>query len=318
MTRSTDTDVRTLIAALDSESDATREAAIARLIIIGERASARLAAAFAATDSRLSQISILRVFEACGDERAMSVALRGLAAGGDVAVGAVGVLREMLSRGTGSTHTQALDLLLSLASDASIERRVRSAARAALQDGPQDIRGAVGTDLDGPAGSPDDALWEDAKEGRLPDDVAAFRNVIATHAPDTALPVLRRLVEAVKAKEQDGGTGAARWRSVRGLIHQAIALRGSRVALYDLREAFEQSTEPLPSSFLAAIQMIGDESCLEPLATAFTHTSSLQEPWRAQLAHAFQAVTKRERITKKHAALRRAVAKAPAIGTLAL
>lgn len=311
MTRSTDAEVRSLIEALDSPSEAAREAAMARLTIIGRRAAGRLIDSFDTASSRLKQIAILRVLEAGGDERAMPVARRGLAAGGDVAVAAVNVLREMLSRGSGSTHTEALDVLLALASDTAVERRVRGAAVCALRSGPDDIREAVSTDLTTPATSPDEAMWEDALEGQLPDDPAAFRELVAIRAAATPLPALRRLVEALGAKEMGAGARARDWRSVRGMVHQAIALRGSRVALYDLREAFGQSTEALPSSFLAAIQMVGDESCLESLAAAFARTSSGNQQWRAQLAAAFRAVTKRERITKKHAALRRAVAKAP-------
>jgi hypothetical protein len=307
MTRSTDAEVRTLIEALDSPSEATREAAIARLTILGRRASGRLISTFETTGSRRTQIGILRVLEASGDERALPSARRGLDAGGDVAVAAVGVLREMLGGGTGTAHTQALDVLLALASTTSADRRVRAAAIAALRTGPEDIRDA----LDVPADSSDVALWEDATEGRLPDDAAALRELIPARAAATALPVLRRLVESVRAKENGGGPAAREWRSVRGVIHQAIAQRGSRVALYDLREEFGRSTGPLPSPFVAAIQLIGDESCLESLASAFTQTRPEDERWRSQLAQAFHTVAKRERITRKHAALRRAVAKAP-------
>jgi hypothetical protein len=313
MTRSTDAEVRTLIDSLDSPSEAAREAAVARLTIIGRRAALRLISAFQTTSSRLQQVGILRVLEACGDERAMAVARQGLDARGDVAVAAVGVLREMLGRGSGLTHTAALDLLLALASDGSAERRVRAAAVSALRAGPEDIRDAVDTDFGDHVGSSDDAMWEDAMDGRLPDDPAAFRELVAARGSNTPLPALRRLVESVRTREDNGGSAADEWRTVRGAIHQAIALRGSRVALYDLREAFGQSTEPLPTSFLAAIQLIGDESCLESLAAAFSRTSPDHERWRVQLARAFQTVRKRERITKKHAALRRAVAKAPEI-----
>ena len=274
MTRSTDSEVRALIDSLDSSSEAARETAIARLTIIGRRATARLISSFDGTNSRLKRAAILRVLEVGGDERSIHVARRALDAGGDVAVAAVGVLREMLSRGSGSTHTLALDLLLALASNASAERRARAAAITALRTGPDDIRDAVvEVDLGTGAGSSEDAMWEDAAAGRLPDDPAAFRHLVAARAATSPLPVLRRLVESARIKEGDGGSVASDWQGVRGAIHQAIALRGSRVALYDLREAFAQSNEPLPSSFLAAIQLIGDESCLESLAAAFSRAA---------------------------------------------
>jgi hypothetical protein len=103
------------------------------------------------------------------------------------------------------------------------------------------------------------------------------------------------------------------WRAARGAVHQALALRGSRVALYDLRETFARASGPLPSSFLAAVTMIGDESCVEPLASAYANATT-DARWKGQLAQAFRAVVKRERITKRHSALRRALAKAPDLG----
>ena len=58
----------------------------------------------------------------------------------------------------------------------------------------------------------------------------------------------------------------AAWQNARGALHQALALRGSRVAVYDLRETIEQSRGPLPTSFVAALHVVGDASCLEPIA----------------------------------------------------
>ena len=97
---------------------------------------------------------------------------------------------------------------------------------------------------------------------------------------------------------------------MRGALHQALALRGSRIALYDLRETLDRSDGPLPSPFLGALQTIGDDSCLEPLAGAFSRAGS-DARWQHQLAQAFREIVKRERITKRHSALRRALAKAP-------
>src|SRR5699024_4413329 len=113
------------------------------------------------------------------------------------------------------------------------------------------------------------ALWEDAAEGRLPDDPGALRESVTAHAEHAPLPVLRRLIEAVRDRERDSTPSASpahrqEWRSVHGALHQAVALRGSRVALYDLRETVEETADPLPPSFLAAITVVGDASCLEP------------------------------------------------------
>ena len=100
---------------------------------------------------------------------------------------------------------------------------------------------------------------------------------------------------------------------MRGVVHQALALRGSRIALYDLRETFDRAAWQLPSAFLGAVQTIGDDSCLEPLAGAFVRAKDAR--WQHQLAQAFHEIAKRERITKRHSALRRALAKAPGLAT---
>jgi hypothetical protein len=305
-----DPDVPALIQGL-REGGARREAAIARLTIAGTRAVARLVEAYQNTDDREIQLAILCVLEAIGDERALIVAQQALAARGDVAVAGVAVLRELLGRPEGSADVKALDVLLALAKDGGAERRVRVAAIGALEQAPPDVRQALGTLAADQ--SPDGALWEDAIAGQLPDDPKGLRETIADRAPSTALADLRRLIEAVAARERTAGRKQSpEWLAVRGTLHQALALRGSRIALYDLRETLERSDGPLPASFLGALQTIGDDSCLEPLAGAFARAGS--EPrWQHQLAQAFREIVKRERVTKRHSALRRALAKAPGL-----
>jgi hypothetical protein len=147
----------------------------------------------------------------------------------------------------------------------------------------------------------------------LPDDAGPLRDAVPAQAATTPLADLQRLIDAVAAREQrESRPAVAReWLTVRGALHQALALRGSRIALYDLRDTFERATGALPSSFLGAVQISGDESCLEPLATAFARTGD--ERWQHQLAQAFHEIVKRERMTKRHSALRRALARAPRI-----
>ena len=93
--------------------------------------------------------------------------------------------------------------------------------------------------------------------------------------------------------------------ALRGSLHQVLALRGSRLALYDLRESLEGAPARLPASFLAALHVLGDESCLEPLAAAWAAAAMDNTAdgvrWRQQLAAAFKAITQREKITKRHA-----------------
>ena len=98
---------------------------------------------------------------------------------------------------------------------------------------------------------------------------------------------------------------------LRGALHQALATRGSRLALYDLRDSLT-SSERLPVAFLAALEDVGDASCLESLAAAYDVSSSGSDPWwRDHLATAFRAIVHREGLTRRHAVVKRAMARWP-------
>ena len=62
--------------------------------------------------------------------------------------------------------------------------------------------------------------------------------------------------------------------AVRAAAHIAFAQRGSRLALYDLRETVAAANAPLPVDFLSALSAIGEASCLEPIADAYAHATS--------------------------------------------
>ncbi len=302
-------DVRALLQALGQDGD-RREAAIARLTILGSRVVPRLIAAFESTNERDRQTAILRVLEAIADERVLPVAQAAVAAGGDVAVAGIVVLRELLTKTIRGADVRALDLLLAIARDGAADRRLRAAALAALESAPEDVREAVRA-----LGKPEDpaeALWQDALAGHLPDNPRELRENISVRAADAPLADLRRLIEAIAERERTQTKPPAinDWKAARGAVHQALALRGSRVALYDLRETFERATGPLPSPFLAAVKIVGDESCVEPLASAYANAGA-DPRWKYMLGQAFHEIVKRERITRRHSALRRALAKAP-------
>ena len=109
-------------------------------------------------------------------------------------------------------------------------------------------------------------------------------------------------------------TGARRteWTRVRGRAHVALAERGSRIALYDLRESIEAARSPLPVEFLAALTTAGDTSCLEAIASAYVGATSPTTPngeqsdwWRDHLAEAFGVIVRREGLTRRHAQVKR-------------
>jgi hypothetical protein len=255
------------------------------------------------------------------------LARKALAEGGDLAVAAAAALRGLLDSTQGSTGADALDVLAAAALDPSVERRVRLAAVEALQDMPEGARVRVAAALQD---DPDPALktrakdlprdaaaanavWQDALDGHLPDLPSLLRDAAQTRAPATALSAIQKLIDAVRVQEGSVRAGARRaeWQGVRGALHQALALRGSRVAVYDLRETLAAAREPVPISFLAALHVVGDRSCLEPLAAAYSRTDAGKARWRHQLGAAFLAICAREKVTRRDPAMKRIMSKWP-------
>ena len=110
-----------------------------------------------------------------------------------------------------------------------------------------------------------------------------------------------------RVREREASAPAARraeWTRVRGRAHAVLAARGSRIALYDLRESLESmsaAAAPLPVEFLAALSTAGDASCLEAVAAAYARAPPSgpasrkgaggpedHDWWRDRLADAFK------------------------------
>lgn len=311
-------EIRTLTAALASEDEVTRESAVARLAIFGPRAVDRVVASYAAADRNTRRL-ILRVLEAIADPRGVALARQALAEGGAVGVAATGALRALLDSPATNASTQAFDALVEVAMDRSAERRVRLAALDALRDMTDDIRTRVAEALRADAdpqiqagisqapheAAAADAVWSDAVDGELGDDPAPLREALKTRGASASLGVLQKMIDAVRVREGAVASAAQQisWTGLRGALHQALALRGSNVAVYDLRETFESAAGPLPASFLTTVHVVGDQSCLEPIAAAYsTHAD---ERWRQQLTAAFGAIVAREKVTARSSALKR-------------
>jgi hypothetical protein len=323
--RSAAPEIQLLVDALSSADDVKRESAIARLAIIGGRAMDRLTAAYASSD-RDTRVAILQAAEAIADPRAIPLAVRALSEGGDLARAGTLVLRALLDSSAAAAAAGALDVLVATALDRAAERAVRSAAFDALQDMPPAVRGRVAEALqDDPdvdvkaraANAPRDAaateaVWKDALEGTLPEDPAIVREAVRHRAAAAPLSALQKLVESVREREAAVRSQSRReaWRHIRGSIHQALALRGSRVAVYDLRETVA-SEGALPSSFLTALHVVGDESCLEPLAASWMAAGPDAGDVRQQLESAFQAIVNREKISARSALLKRIATRYP-------
>jgi hypothetical protein len=145
-----------------------------------------------------------------------------------------------------------------------------------------------------------------AAEGGLPDDPAAVRDALVQAAHRVALPRVHRILERIREREaaEPAGSRRAEWTRARGAAHVVLANRGSRLAVYDLRESLESAVAPLPVDFLAALSRVGDVSCLEPIAVAYARSRrparEHHDWWRAHLADAFRAIVAREKVTRRH------------------
>jgi hypothetical protein len=317
-------EIRSLIAALSETDEVRRESAVARLAVIGPRATDRLLAEFRRKDaSDALRLSILRTFEATADPRALP-ALRDALASPVLAHTAVGALRSLLTAPAPSAATDALDALIPLILDRERDRGLRLAAYDAVRGMSPEIQGRINAALlDDPdpvvlaqvtAPADEDASseaeWQEALAGRMPRDPRLLLRAATSRADRAPLGELHRMIGDARRETESAGPLAAEWTDLRGQLHEALARRGSTVALYDLREAVEGAQHSLPASFTTALALVGDESCLDGIASAYTRTDD--EPWRSRLRQAFEGIAGREKLSADHASVKRIAARWPA------
>src|SRR4051812_31158968 len=136
-------EIRQLVDALTGPDDVRREAAAARLSVIGSRAVERLLEAYARANGDIVRQTILRVLEPMNDPRAMAPPRHALGDGGELAIVATQVMRGLLDVSDKSIRDDALDELITTALDEAVTRPVRRAAVDALRDMPADVRARV-------------------------------------------------------------------------------------------------------------------------------------------------------------------------------
>jgi hypothetical protein len=279
---------------------------VARLRVLGAQALPRLTALIRSDADAAVRAAALTALEGLEDTRAADVALASLEDDDEVAVAAIGVLRGWL---TGDHGLPALDAVTGLALTRTRGATVRLAALDALSDLPRELVAPVLEQAPSAEGEPLEGKRGPAEAGPYVqdlDDPLAVREWIAAHGARAALSTLHDLV--VRCREREKAEPSARlrqeWIVARGTAHAALAQRNSRVALYDLREAFDGAATPLPLDFLTAVTSIGDATCLEPMARAWDAAKS-ETWWRDRLAGAATEIVARERLGAKNAALKR-------------
>jgi HEAT repeat protein len=326
-------EIEGLISDLASDRALTRETAIARLAVIGARAVERLVALVDQPDrSPASRVAALRALEGLGDTRALEPAL-GAAASSDADIAAAGVaVIKTFVRGRHSVA--AIDGLVSLGLNESTSEAIRLEAIEALSDLDADtvrplwqalsrdpsprIRARALSAKEGHSRGPSPAVRASSMveqlvaiaEQGLPDDPDLLCRLLTTEGPALSPSHLHRIMERVREREA-AVTPAQRawWTRARGSAHVALAKRASLLGIYDLREALEGARGPLPVEFLAALTLIGNESCLEAIAAA--HDRATDRWWREHLADAFRAIVARKQLTRRHAVLKKLQKRSP-------
>jgi HEAT repeat protein len=308
-------EIDALVADLSDHRPVTRDAAVARLTVLGPRAVDKLTAVLESAAPSSARVGALQALEAIASPRALDPALRAVEDRDPaVASAAVSMVQVFLRSARGA---DVADRLTQVAVDAHRQPDVRLAAIDALsalttaelrplwkvlaQDSHPAVQAraqkAVSRE---PSPAPADPLRDitAAAEGHLPDDPVALGRAIAGAARSIALPLLHTVVERLREREATEPPGRrAAWMNARAAAHLALANRGSRLALYDLRESLERATVPLPVEFLAALSLIGDAGCLEAVAAAYAKSGGSggapTDWWRQHLSSAFHTIVKR-------------------------
>lgn len=292
-------DIARLIADLHSPDSIRRDAAVARLRILGVRALPRLIDLAAAHESASVRALALDALEGLDDVRVIEVAFDALRDSDiEVVIAALGVLRRWIAEETG---TRLLDAITAIVVDRSRDARVRVAALAALSELPEHLVRPIRDQAPPPESA-----------GPSLEDPVAVREWIHAYGADATLSTLHELVTRAREREHAESSSRLRseWLEARGRAHQALAKRDSLVALYDLRETFEAATAALPQSFLSTAAAIGDATCLEPLARAWAAAGKNLE-WKHQLSTTAAAIMRREKLTGRGAAVKKLRANFP-------
>jgi hypothetical protein len=300
-------EVDRLVSQLRDGSPVQREAAIARLRVIGARAIDRLVALIRSDAPAAAQAAALKAIEGVDDARARDIALESLGAGTPAVAGAaVAVLRPWLA-----SDAAVLDSVTALALDTARKSSVRLAALDALSELPRATIQPVLQQIRGDDPSLAARAAGEAAQATF-DHPAGVRDWLAVRGATAPLSEIHDAIVRIREREREEPSARRRqeWQLARGAAHMVLAARVSRVALYDLRESFDEAQAPLPLDFLNAIAVIGDAACVESLARAWA--GARKEPWwRDRLASAARAVVSRERLTARHRLVRRVRARHP-------
>lgn len=324
-------DIGALIARLSDSDPVARESATARLVVLGELAGPALRALLDdATAPSTARIRALQTLVVTHRQAALDSA-GAVVAGADepLALEAIELLGDALSDAMDPVGAdRALEHLTRLALDTSLPERRRLAALDPLSRLParlrrpvfeavaNDANPTIATRARKPHSTPRGRLAHWADDERLPSTPDVLADALTLEADQLAITALQRLIDLVRAREKASSESERDgWRSVRGLLHDTLARRGSAIALYDLRETLEQTNQPVSAHFLSAATTVADATCLNAIAVRWVHAGP--DVWlRDQLERIFHAVVNRARLRRQSPVLAKLLTRHPAAGPL--
>lgn len=289
-------EIEARLAELASTAPAARDSAIARLTLLGERAVGPLVETLR-LGSPLARLGALKVLEQLRSPRALPALLEQLGVGeGDLAAAAAGAIAALGGAKAIAPLSKALthkDAEARAAAADALAKLFASGIEEALEP-------LVETLLDGKA---DERLRRTAERAlsRLPArELRAIRARLSEAGRSRPAPDLEALVAALPK----GAAVTVLHRALAGLVdagaaarlHQALAERGSRIALYDLRERLDARPARLAETLLQVAARIGDASLLPSIVALAADRTALTGPCVEALA----AIVRREKLRKTH------------------
>lgn len=316
ITRSQAPEVERLVTTLLAGAEVEREAAAARLRVIGARAVDHLLAALEAL-SPAQRRQVLPVLEDLPDTRILPAVLP-LTSDPETSAAALAVVRQHVRDASEARRASTLVALRLVATDTELPLAARAAAAEMLTEtrAPDTTRARpAGRDTERAAARPapgaasrailERALLGAAVAGELPASPDVLRAALAHHGEARPVSELQDLVNTIASAERTASAHEAlEWAGVRAAVHLLLAARESRLGMADLRDTVERWHDRLPMGFVVALGEIGDADSLEALATAYERADS--EWVREQIVGAFRQVLRRHRLTRRHAAVKRA------------
>jgi hypothetical protein len=320
-----------LAAQLSHADPVVRESAAARLVVIGEGSvPALLTLVRDSSASSSVRIRALRTLATIDRLDALdAAAVTAIDADIALALDGMDLLGEALSDATDPRCAdRALEHLTRLALDPAVAERRRLVLMEPLSRLPtalkkpvfdalaKDASPAVAARATGQDAVPHGALERWSDDERLPSAPDALADAITAEGERAPITALRRMVDLTRSREKAGDAAEREaWRSTRGLLHEALAKRGSVIALYDLRETLELVDQSVSAHFLTAAMAVADASCLDAIAARWVHAGG--DVWlRDQLERIFHAIINRERLRRSSPILARLLKRHPSAGPL--